>query len=81
MHLNRGVYGVPILSQLDLNSCVNFLPALTFIVPPLLQPVAHALLQAFEEAERYTEHFPSDLLREKSAQLWTNRNSPLHSLY
>jgi len=34
-------------------------------VPALLQPVAHALLQAVEEAERYTENFPADLLWEK----------------
>lgn len=31
-------------------------------VPPLLQPVAHALLQALEEVERYTEDLqPEDL--------------------
>ena len=34
-------------------------------VPDLLQPVAHALLQANEEAKRYTENFPDDLLWEK----------------
>lgn len=38
-------------------------------VPPLLQPVAHALLQAVEDAGRYTDDFPSDLLWEKPAQL------------
>lgn len=33
-------------------------------VPPLLQPVAHALLQATEDAAKYTEGFPSHLLWE-----------------
>ncbi|HEX8038250.1 MAG TPA: DinB family protein [Chryseosolibacter sp.] len=31
-------------------------------VPALLQPVAHALLQATEDAEKYMEGFPSQLL-------------------
>lgn len=31
-------------------------------VPSLLQPVAHALLQATEEVERYTDAFPAALL-------------------
>jgi uncharacterized damage-inducible protein DinB len=31
-------------------------------VPPLLQPVAHALLQAREEAQRLVHDFPGDLL-------------------
>jgi uncharacterized damage-inducible protein DinB len=34
-------------------------------VPSLLQPVAHALLQAAEEVERYMEDFPKDLLWER----------------
>jgi uncharacterized damage-inducible protein DinB len=34
-------------------------------IPPLLQPVAHALLQAVEEATRFTENFPDNLLWEK----------------
>jgi uncharacterized damage-inducible protein DinB len=34
-------------------------------VPDLLQPVAHALLQANEEVKRYTENFPENLLWEK----------------
>lgn len=34
-------------------------------VPALLQPVAHALLQAVEEVERYTTGFPPDLLWER----------------
>ena len=36
-------------------------------VPPLLQPVAHALLQAAEDAERYAGNFPPELLWEKPA--------------
>ncbi len=36
-------------------------------VPPLLQPVAHALLQAAEEARRFTEDFPAEHLWEKPA--------------
>src|SRR5690606_27585721 len=36
-------------------------------VPPLLQPVAHALLQAAEEAGRFTEDFPAAQLWEKPA--------------
>lgn len=32
------------------------------LVPPLLQPVAHALLQAREEVNEMMEHFPSVLL-------------------
>jgi uncharacterized damage-inducible protein DinB len=34
-------------------------------VPDLLQPVAHAILQAREDAKRYTENFPDELLWEK----------------
>src|SRR5690606_28973611 len=34
-------------------------------VPDLLQPVAHALLQAKEDARRYTEQLPDELLWEK----------------
>src|SRR5690606_22308853 len=34
-------------------------------VPDLLQPVAHALLQANEEVERIMENFPDHLLWEK----------------
>ena len=36
-------------------------------VPSLLQPVAHALLQAVEEAGRYTESLPADLMWERPA--------------
>ena len=36
-------------------------------VPPLLQPVAHALLQVAEDAERLTNDFPATLLWEKPA--------------
>ena len=36
-------------------------------VPALLQPVAHALLQAMEEVERYTSDLPADLLWERPA--------------
>ena len=36
-------------------------------VPAALQPVAHALLQAAEEAERYMADFPAELLWEKPA--------------
>lgn len=36
-------------------------------VPPLLQPVAHALLQAVEDARRITRDFPAELLWEKPA--------------
>lgn len=36
-------------------------------VPPLLQPVAHALLQAVEEVEKYTASFPDSLLWSKPA--------------
>ncbi|HEU5147585.1 MAG TPA: DinB family protein, partial [Chryseosolibacter sp.] len=36
-------------------------------VPALLQPVAHALLQAVEEVERYTANFPSEFLWERPA--------------
>ena len=38
-------------------------------VPALLQPVAHALLQAVEELERYTADLPPDLLWERPAGL------------
>jgi uncharacterized damage-inducible protein DinB len=38
-------------------------------VPGLLQPVAHALLQALEETVRYTENFPEKHLWEKPADL------------
>ncbi|HET9487440.1 MAG TPA: DinB family protein [Chryseosolibacter sp.] len=38
-------------------------------VPPLLQPVAHALLQAAEDAQEYTESFPAELLWKKPANL------------
>lgn len=34
-------------------------------VPDVLQPVAHALLQAKEDARRYTENFPEELVWEK----------------
>jgi uncharacterized damage-inducible protein DinB len=34
-------------------------------VPALLQPVAHALLQAAEDAQKYTEGFPDEWLWEK----------------
>jgi len=34
-------------------------------VPELLQPVAHALLQAAEDARRYTQDFPDELLWQK----------------
>lgn len=36
-------------------------------VPALLQPVAHALLQAVEEVDRYTANFPEELLWERPA--------------
>ena len=36
-------------------------------VPPLLQPVAHALLQSAEEVEKYTENFPATLLWNRPA--------------
>ena len=38
-------------------------------VPPLLQPVAHALLQAIEDAELYMEDFPAELLWERPANV------------
>jgi hypothetical protein len=38
-------------------------------IPPLLQPVAHALLQAREEIELYLHDFPRELLWERSAGL------------
>jgi hypothetical protein len=38
-------------------------------IHPLLQPVAHALLQAREEVNLYMEQFPADLLWEKPAGL------------
>lgn len=38
-------------------------------VPALLQPVAHALLQAVEEVERYTADFPAELLWERPADM------------
>jgi uncharacterized damage-inducible protein DinB len=34
-------------------------------VPPLLQPVAHALLQAREEIAEYVAHFPAEKLAER----------------
>ena len=34
-------------------------------VPPLLQPVAHALLQAREEVAEYLAHFPAEKLAER----------------
>ncbi len=36
-------------------------------IPPLLQPVAHALLQAKEEINELMHHFPEDKLWEKPA--------------
>src|SRR3954447_19291187 len=38
-------------------------------VPPLLQPVAHALLQAREEVSEIMRDFPSELLWERPAGL------------
>jgi uncharacterized damage-inducible protein DinB len=38
-------------------------------VPPLLQPVAHALLQAGEEAHRIMEDLPDELLWERPADV------------
>lgn len=38
-------------------------------VPALLQPVAHALLQAAEEVERYTTGFPAELLWERPVEM------------
>lgn len=38
-------------------------------VPALLQPVAHALLQAAEDAAKFTAHFPADRLWERPAGL------------
>ena len=38
-------------------------------VPPLLQPVAHALLQAVEDAGRYTENLSGDLIWERPANV------------
>ncbi|RYE20641.1 MAG: DinB family protein [Sphingobacteriales bacterium] len=38
-------------------------------IPPLLQPVAHALLQANEEIEALMANFPAQLLHEKPAGL------------
>jgi uncharacterized damage-inducible protein DinB len=34
-------------------------------IPPLLQPVAHALLQAREEVAEYMAHFPAEKLAER----------------
>lgn len=39
------------------------------LVPPLLQPVAHALLQAKEEVNDLMEHFPSILLWVRPADM------------
>src|ERR1700743_2676422 len=36
-------------------------------IPPLLQPVAHALLQAREEIDELMKDFPEELLWEKPA--------------
>lgn len=38
-------------------------------VPPLLQPVAHALIQAAEEAARYTKDLPQNVLWRRPANL------------
>ncbi|HEY9490173.1 MAG TPA: DinB family protein, partial [Chryseosolibacter sp.] len=38
-------------------------------VPSLLQPVAHALLQAVEEADRYTIDFPPEFLWKRPADV------------
>lgn len=38
-------------------------------IPPLLQPVAHALLQAREEVTILMQHFPEDLLWERPANV------------
>jgi uncharacterized damage-inducible protein DinB len=38
-------------------------------VPPLLQPVAHALTQAAEDAARYTQDLPQSLLWKRPANL------------
>ena len=38
-------------------------------VPDLLQPVAHALLQVAEDAERYTAQFPPELLWERPGEV------------
>ena len=46
-------------------------------VPALLQPVAHALLQAREEVIALTRDFPSELLRERPTS--SNENQPVAS--
>ncbi len=38
-------------------------------IPPLLQPVAHALLQAREEVVEIMNHFPAGLLWERPANM------------
>ncbi len=38
-------------------------------IPPLLQPVAHALLQAEEELSEYLSDFPDDLLWQRPAKV------------
>lgn len=38
-------------------------------IPPLLQPVAHALLQAREEVQTYLQNFPDSLLWERPANV------------
>ena len=38
-------------------------------VPALLQPVAHALVQAQEEVHAYTHNFPTELLNDRPAEL------------
>jgi hypothetical protein len=47
-------------------------------VPASLQPVAHALLQAVEEAERYMADFPSELLWKNPADVATPGFHVLH---
>ena len=38
-------------------------------IPPLLQPIAHALLQAYEEIEAVMHNFPDEMLFDKVAGL------------
>ena len=45
-------------------------------IPPLLQPVAHALLQAREEVTALMDHFPQQLLWERLA----GQNGPIASV-
>src|SRR5690606_284086 len=60
-----GIYANPILHQMDKSNLEVWQRGPVEGVPDLLQTVAHALLQAAEDAKKYTRDFPDELLWQK----------------